>query len=258
MPSRYALISFDVEEYDMPLEYNVPITPQQQLTVGKAGLDAVLEVLTTVQVPTTLFTTAHFANHYAATMQQAAMQHEIASHTYYHSNYITEHLLSSKLALQAITGTPVTGLRMPRLKQIPMQHVIAAGYGYDASINPTWLPGRYNHLHLPRTHYMQHGMLRIPASVSPLVRFPLFWLSFKNLPFTLYYHMLLAALRKDGVVSLYFHPWEFTAIQQYATPKYTRNPCGQQLLHKLHMLLHKLKQDAECITMCNYTQHITK
>ena len=237
----------------MPLEYDIPISPQQQLTIGKEGLDIVLAMLGDAKAQVTLFTTAHFANHYKNTIQQAAVTHEIASHTYYHSHYKTEHLLESRLALQAITNTTVTGLRMPRLKQVPMADVLTAGYTYDASINPTWLPGRYNHLHLPRTHYIQHNMLRIPASVSSLIRFPMFWLSFKNLPFNLYYNMLLGALRKDGVVSLYFHPWEFANIQQYPTPKYTRSPCGVALQAKLLMLLTRLKQDGELITMQEYT-----
>ena len=33
------LLSFDVEEFDMPLEYGFSISPEQQMQVGKLGLD---------------------------------------------------------------------------------------------------------------------------------------------------------------------------------------------------------------------------
>ena len=69
---------------------------------------------------------------------------------------------------------------------IGVDAVSVAGYCYDASIHPTWLPGRYNNLHLPKTSYFDNELLRIPASVSPTLRIPLFWLSFKNFPFEYY------------------------------------------------------------------------
>jgi hypothetical protein len=254
MLNRQILLSFDVEEFDMPLEYDIPITPQQQLQVGYEGFLKVDQLLATHKVATTLFTTAHFANNFPDAIKKAAQYHEIASHTYYHSDYKTEHLLESRVALEKIAGTPVTGLRMPRLKKIPMQDVIDAGYRYDSSMNPTWLPGRYNNLNKPRIYYNNNGMLQIPASVSPIIRFPLFWLSFKNLPFNIYLTMLKGALKKDGYACIYFHPWEFTNIDTYAMPKYTRKPCGEQLLGKMDKLIKVLQEEGDFNTMKSFVQ----
>ena len=36
--NRRILLSFDVEEFDMPLEYGFPIPPDQQMEIGKKGL----------------------------------------------------------------------------------------------------------------------------------------------------------------------------------------------------------------------------
>jgi len=36
------LISFDVEEFDMPLEYNFPISIESQMEIGKKGLETKL------------------------------------------------------------------------------------------------------------------------------------------------------------------------------------------------------------------------
>ena len=35
--NRSVLLSFDVEEFDMPLEYNFPISANEQMEVGKRG-----------------------------------------------------------------------------------------------------------------------------------------------------------------------------------------------------------------------------
>ncbi len=72
---------------------------------------------------------------------------------------------------------------MARLQKVPDREIEAAGYTYNSSMNPTYLPGRYNNFFQPRTPYYSNQLLNIPVSVTPLLRFPLFWLSFKTCPF---------------------------------------------------------------------------
>lgn len=249
------LLSFDVEEFDMPIEYgnNIPLT--LQLELGKKGLDALQPILQKPNISTTLFTTANFADHYPESIQALSVQHEIASHTYYHSKFETADLAASKHRLEAITGKPVTGLRMPRMKQVPVQDMIDAGYQYDASIHPTWLPGRYNNLHLPRTIFQDQGLLRVPASVSPILRLPLFWLSFKNFPFAFYQKLAVQTLRKDGYLSLYYHPWEFTDVRNLGLPTYTIRHCSGLLLERLYKLIELLEKEAVFMTMQDYVHH---
>jgi len=249
---RFILLSFDVEEFDMPLEYGYQISKEEQLSVGKKGLDNIRPILQDQAIASTLFTTANFADHYPEDIRQLSTQHEIASHTYYHSDFINEHLLSSKQRLEAITGQTVYGLRMPRMRKVDMAEVKKAGYEYDSSINPTWLPGRYNNLHLPRTLYTEAGMHRIPASVSPHLRIPLFWLSFKNMPLQLFNYLAVQTLKKDGYLCLYFHPWEFTDIQHYQLPLYTRRWCKEILLERLHQTIQYLKKEGDFISMHHY------
>lgn len=245
---RFILLSFDVEEFDMPLEYNYQISKQEQLTVGKKGMDRIMPVLNHTNIQATLFTTANFADHFPELIRGLSEQHEIASHTYYHSHFENEHLLSSKQKLETITGKPVYGLRMPRMRSVDMDEVKKAGYQYDSSINPTWLPGRYNNLHLPRTLYTDTGMLRLPASVSPNLRIPLFWLSFKNMPLQLFKFLALQTLKKDGYLCLYFHPWEFVDIHEYQLPLFTRRWCKDQLLERLENIIQYLQKEGEFIS----------
>jgi peptidoglycan/xylan/chitin deacetylase (PgdA/CDA1 family) len=252
------LISFDVEEFDMPLEYGFTIPSEKQLEIGFSGLEAITPLLNQSGFSTTLFTTANFADHFSSSIKALSDKHEIASHTYYHSFFELEHLQSSRVRLEQITGKPVTGLRMPRMKQVPMEAIKNAGYSYDASMNPTWLPGRYNHLHKPRTCFVEEGMFRIPASVSANLRLPLFWLSFKNFPYSYYLHLCKQALQKDGYLSLYFHPWEFVDVTGYGLPAYTTKYAGRQLVDRLHQLLNDLKPYGSFNTMHQFYSEYNK
>ena len=250
--NRFVLLSFDVEEFDMPLEYNFPITVPEQMEVGKKGLDAIQPVLSDKTIVSTLFTTANFAMQYPDDIRKLGQQHEIASHTFYHSAFEDADLLKSKNKLEEISGKKVTGLRMPRMRKVAMEEVKKAGYEYDSSINPTYLPGRYNNFHLPRTMYTEEGITRIPASVSPFIRMPLFWLSFKNLSYPLFKMFALQTLQKDGYLCLYFHPWEFTDIENYGLPGFTKKLHGEPLLQKLDRLLRDLKKEADFISMDSF------
>jgi peptidoglycan/xylan/chitin deacetylase (PgdA/CDA1 family) len=248
----YTLLSFDVEEFDMPLEYNHAIALTEQMEVGKKGLDALIPLWEKYNVTTTLFTTANFAQTFRDSIKALATKHEIASHTFYHSDFKNEHLLQSRLLLEEISGTNVTGLRMPRMRKVEMTEVIKAGYLYDSSINPTFLPGRYNNFHLPRIVYRDEDMIRMPASVSPVVRLPLFWLGFKNYPYWLFLKLCKQTLRKDGYLCLYFHPWEFTDISSYKMPTYTKKPNGKILLERLERLINDLAKYSDFISMQDY------
>ncbi|WP_440133384.1 polysaccharide deacetylase family protein [Chitinophaga sancti] len=250
--SRYILLSFDVEEFDMPIEYDCSITLQEQLTEGWKGLQAVMEVVNYTNVPATFFTTATFACHYPEAIRKIAKEHEIASHTLSHSNFNNNDLIESRIILERITGKPVYGLRMPRMMHVDMKDVKQAGYKYDSSINPTWIPGRYNNIDKPRTIFTADNMIRIPTSVSPNFRIPLFWLTFKNFPYYYFKQLVLQTLAHDGYVCLYMHPWEFTDINRFDIPNYTKRGSGKWLCERLLRLIKDLSGSAEFVTMHGY------
>jgi peptidoglycan/xylan/chitin deacetylase (PgdA/CDA1 family) len=249
MPSNKILLSFDVEEFDIPLEYGQPVAVAEQLAVGYKGLQAIMPLLTTAGLHTTLFTTAFFAENYSPAIKALSGQHEIASHTYHHSAFEQQDLLCSKQKLESITGVPVTGLRMPRLRAVEPAAVLAAGYTYNSSINPTWLPGRYNHLSVPRHPFTEGGLLQFPVSVTPRLRIPLFWLLFKNMPYPIYLRLARQTLQRDGYLCLYFHPWEFIDLAAYRLPGYVKRGSDKSLLQKLHRLVKDLSVEGEYISM---------
>ena len=247
-------MTFDVEEFDLPLEFKEEITLSRQMEIGKEGLDIITRILNEHNIVSTLFTTGSFAKNYQDAIKDLSAKHEIASHSLFHSTFKTTDLLESKLLLQDITGKQVEGFRMPRMKPVNVIDLKNADYTYDASINPTILPGRYNNLHLSRTFYRENNFLRMPGSVTPNFRIPLFWLSFKNFPYKLYLKLARQTLQKDGYLSLYFHPWEFTDISLFKLPFYIKKLSGIELTERLNRLIHELKKTGTFSTVKDYIQ----
>src|SRR5689334_20191161 len=188
------LLSFDVEEFDMPLEYGQKISMADQLKKGYEGLEVVAELMDKMGIRATYFTTANFAEHFPQIIRSVSENNEIASHSFFHSRFSPEDLSRSRESLERITNKKISGFRMPRMQPVDVKKLAEAGYQYDSSLHPVWLPGRYNNLHLPRTPFVEDHIIRIPASVSTFFRIPLFWLSFKNLPYHFYMQLIRWAL----------------------------------------------------------------
>jgi peptidoglycan/xylan/chitin deacetylase (PgdA/CDA1 family) len=255
---QFLLLSFDVEEFDMPTEYGQSVPEKEQLQVGYQGLETLMNVVDRYELEATFFTTANFAQHFPSAIKSIGEKHEVASHTFYHSRFDPEDLLASREKLEEISGHPVYGLRMPRMAKVDMSEVKKAGFAYDSSINPCFVPGRYNNLHLSRTPYYEEEVLRVPVSVSPTLRIPLFWLSFKNFPYQLYLKLVKRCLKEGGYVCLYFHPWEFINLQDYKIPTYTKRIAGVQLQQRLKKLITDLQPHGEFISMHKYVQQRQK
>ncbi len=230
------LLSFDIEEFDMAFEYGKTISFEDQISISARGTNIVLDLLAIHGLKATFFCTATFAQHASAILDRIINEgHELASHGYYHSNFVPEHLLMSKQELERLSGQVIKGYRMARMMPVDEKEIKKAGYSYNSSINPTWLPGRYNNLNVSRTYFDESGVLQIPASVSPL-RFPLFWLSFHNLPLWIYKYLVKRTYQKDGYLNIYFHPWEFTDLndkERFGFPGYVSKNSGLKMINRM-------------------------
>ncbi|MDR1335451.1 MAG: polysaccharide deacetylase family protein [Tannerella sp.] len=254
------LLSFDIEEFDMPAEYRGAIPFEQQMAVSRQGTEAILRLLDRQQVRATFYMTANFAQHAPEIVERiVAGGHELASHGLYHSCFEPEHLKMSRDILEQIGKTKVTGYRMARMKPVSEQEIHRAGYLYNSSINPTFLPGRYNRLNEPRTCFLRDGVWQLPASVTPLIRFPLFWLSFHNLPLTLYLRLAQWTHRKDGYLNIYFHPWEFMPIgpkDRYGFPAYVTRNTGQKMTERLETFISRMKRQHTFGTTADFVRNL--
>jgi len=221
----------------MPFEYGKTLSFEEQLSISTVGTNKILDLLRENNVKVTFFCTANYAIHRPDIIKKMVDEgHEIASHGYYHSDFKPEHLLQSKKTLEEISNTPVTGFRMARMMPVDEQEISKAGYLYNSSLNPTWIPGRYNNLKRPRSWFFDHDVLQLPASVSSFLRFPLFWLTFHNVPLWMIKNMSAGALVQDGYLNLYFHPWEFTDLDQpekFGFPKYVTRNSGDAFVNRI-------------------------
>jgi len=246
-------LTFDLEEFDLPLEYKQEISIEEQMQITSKGMDILLPLLEKYNIQCTFFTTANYAQHNAKLIKRIAAKHEIASHSFYHSLFHVNDLKKSKETLEEICGCEVIGFRMPRMGEVNYNDLKAAGYKYDSSLNPTCIPGRYNHFSKSKTLFKKDGLIIFPAGVTPIVRTPLFWLTFKNFPAKWYAKQVQKCLIAYGYANIYLHPWEFTDISGFTIPGYiAKNP--KLMSEKINFLFEYFQNKARFLSIKSFLQ----
>ena len=211
-----ALLSFDIEEFDLPREHGVEIPLEESMKVSVYGTTCILDLLLKYRISATFFITGTFAKNAPHIIERMCNEgHEIACHGVDHFVPKETDVVESKRIIEEISGYTTYGYRQPRMFPVSDRIIKEAGFLYNSSLNPAFIPGRYMHLNTPRTPFMKEGVLQIPASVTPLIRFPLFWLSNHVLPISLYHWMIRRTLKHDGYFTTYMHPWEFYPLKEH-------------------------------------------
>ena len=243
------LLSFDTEEFDVPREHGVDFSLEQGMAVSIYGTEKILNILKDNDVKATFYCTANFVRYAPATMQRIQAEgHEIACHGCDHWQPKATDIRESKQYIEKQMNIVCHGYRQPRMFPVSDDELQKNGYVYNSSLNPAFIPGRYMHLTAPRTAFMKDGVLQIPASVTPLLRIPLFWLSLHNFPEKFYHWLVLRTLKKDGYFNTYFHPWEFYELKEhpeFRMPFIIRNHSGKQMQERLDRLIKTLKSRGE-------------
>lgn len=252
--ARPILLSFDVEEFDLPREFGGEIAPEEQMRLGREGLDLALGLLECRGVRSTLFVTATFARRFPDAVRAAAARHEIASHGMTHGELRPGDLAESRRVLGEIAGAEVRGFQRARMERTDPAAVRAAGYAYQSSENPIYLPGRYNNLCGPRRPYERAGLLNIPASATPVLRWPLFWLSVKNAPIWVSVLASRWVLAEGSPLVLYFHPWELCDLSGFRLPRLVGRVSGEAMRAKLGRFLDRLGSLGHFVTYGEYEQ----
>jgi len=257
------MLSFDTEEFDVPREHGVQYdTIGQGMQVSSFGANRILDCLKACGVKATFFCTANFAQNAPSIIERIMAEgHEVAAHGCDHWNPQASDVVESKKVLEELTGREILGYRQPRMFPVDIQLQAQQGYLYNASLNPAFIPGRYMHLNTPRTAFMQDGLLQIPASVSPWLRIPMFWLSLHHFPLWIYKALCHRILRHDGYFNTYFHPWEFYdlgAHPEFNIPYIIRHNAGERMYERLKTIIEDLQQQGcTFITYGDFAQHHT-
>jgi peptidoglycan/xylan/chitin deacetylase (PgdA/CDA1 family) len=257
------LLTFDVEEFDLPLELGRGLDIETQIKVTLRGLRRILPVLRRHAVPATFFVTGEVARRRPETLAELLGDgHEVAVHGLLHGDdYATmaaeqavDRLRRARGLIETAIGAPALGLRTPRLRPCPAAIVRRAGFVYDASPHPTWVPGRYNGLRLPRSPWMDDGVLCLPISVLPAVRLPVSWLFCRAAGPRLGTALAHLAARGMPYLHLYFHPWEAVPLRPFGVPPWLRLRTGDAFLDLLATLLASATESFEPMTLSAYAE----
>lgn len=262
--NRYILLSFDIEEFDVPLEHGVEYHPLDEgMDVSTFGANRILDILKKNGAKATFFTTGNFAERNPEVVRRIVGEgHEIACHGVDHWQPQASDVRRSKEIIERVSGQLAYGYRQPRMFPVSDEEIAAAGYAYNSSLNPAFIPGRYMHLSAPRTWFRQREVVQIPASVTPWLRFPLFWLALHNLPQWLYHLLVRRTLHHDGYFVTYFHPWEFYELKEHPElrmPFIIRNNSGEQMCRRLDALIRMLQgEQATFVTFSEFVHTVCR
>jgi len=255
--TKKILLSFDTEEFDVPREHGVEFSLEDGMKVSRLGTNRILDCLKDNGVRATFFCTANFAKCAPYIIERIVKEgHEVACHGCDHWQPKATDVMESKEVVEKVSGCKVNGYRQPRMFPVDNSEIARMGYTYNSSLNPAFIPGRYMHLTSPRTYFMQDGVMQIPSSVTPLIRFPLFWLALHNLPESIYHWLTMRVVSNDGYFVTYFHPWEFYELKEhpeFKMPFIINNHSGEQMVNRLSRLIKMLKyKGCEFITFTEF------
>ncbi len=259
---KIILLSFDLEEFDLPREFGKEINEENEFEVSKQGLIFVLDLLSKHEVKATFFTTTNFARRYPNLIKNLVKgKHEIACHGYYHSDDYYEDMFKLKKAkqeLEKITKSKIEGFRAPRFRIKNISELSNFGFSYDSSIHPTYVPGKYLNLFKKRKPHKIGDITEIPLSTLPFIRLPIFWLAFKNSP--LIYSKIFTKINlfSSNYTMLVLHPWEFADLSQIKLPIYIKRKHSDKLLkHLENYIIWCKKKNYEFFTFSDFLKLIS-
>ena len=240
------LLTFDVEEFDYLHHYHDKPLNADLYGVSHEGTKLLIDLLARHGIRATFFVTAKFALQYPSFIKAISKKHEIALHGYSHDHHyesmakdmVLKYLQEGKKILEKITQKKVTGFRAPRMGMTDYFILKKVGLHYDSSLHPTYIPGYYNHFTEPRNCFTTEDVIVVPVSVTPLLRLPIAWLWFRNLPLLYSKFCISWSYHGTGFINTYFHPWEFVSLQKYRLPWYFKRNTGDKVLKKLDKLIH--------------------
>lgn len=234
-------ITIDCEEWNSPFLRGKKDKDHNSTVFSRLGNEALLELFKKHGIKATFFVTGYFAEREPEQVRRMIEEgHEVAAHGYEHHYRGREFdryadVLKAKKVLEKITGGKVLGFRSPQAQYSPelLQMVKKAGYVYDSSLHPAYLLGYYDHSKKPLRIHKVHDLIEIPVAVMPTTRLPIVWMFMRNIG-VWYTQLGVDALERRGVnANLYFHSWEFVAMNSKNVPFYFTRKTGPAFVKML-------------------------
>lgn len=241
-------ITIDCEEWNSPFLRGKKDTDHNSTVFSRLGNEALLRLFKERGIKATFFITGYFAECEPEQVRRIMEEgHEVAAHGYEHHYRGREFdmyadVLKAKKVLEKITGVKVKGFRSPQAQySLELLRILdKAGYEYDSSLHPAYLPGYYNHTRRPLRLHKPHSELKIteiPIAVMPRTRLPIVWMFMRNIG-VWYTQLGVDALEKRGInANLYFHSWEFVAMKSKKVPFYFTYRTGRRFVRMLEKFI---------------------
>lgn len=216
---KYITLACDLEEFSLPADFNVEISDKDISEISYDGVCNLLKILYKYNTKITFFVTERIAGIHPDLIKELYSKgHEIGFHgmiTRNKESYndITEDISLSKRSIEDIVKSKICGFKNHKLVVLPSHVLKRAGFLYDNTCHPTFVPGRYFNLFKSRKIQIKDGIINIPISVTPILRLPFSWIWFRNLG--LNYAKLCTnwTLLSQDYINVYFHNWDFTNIK---------------------------------------------
>lgn len=257
------LLTFDVEEFDYLHHFHENPLDADLYGVSREGTKQILDLLEKYHIRATFFVTAKFALQYPQLIREISKKHEVALHGYSHDHHYEsmdekmacKYLHEAKKILESITKKKIVGFRSPRMGATSYPLLKKLGIYYDSSLHPTYIPGYYNHFTEPRNCFTMNNVKVVPVSVTPILRLPIAWLWFRNLPLLYTKFCMWLAYYETGFINIYFHPWEFVSLKKYKLPWYFKRNTGERVLKKLErFIIWSKKKGYTCMSIDDFLQ----
>ncbi len=214
------LLACDFEEFNLPLDFGKQVSEEVMLEKTYEGIQKFYECIQKHSIRLTFFITEKIAERYSDLLRQLIMQgHEIGFHASVSIRDIKagetiKSIKSAKEKTEYNLGTEIYGFRNHKLSVIPAFIIKEAGFIYDNTLHPTYVPGRYCNFFKSRQINSECGLINLPISVTPVLRLPFSWVWFRNLGLNYLKSCTSWVLLTQDYVNIYFHSWDFADIEK--------------------------------------------
>jgi len=253
-------LSVDVDSVASHLEGYGFARPEDDGAAYRIAIPRILELFERSGVRGTFFLIAGEAEAHGDVVREIVTQgHEVASHSMTHSlpffglgpEALQREVFDSKEALESVSGIRVSGFRAPSwdLPDGLLQHLVDAGYRYDASEYPSILlpllrrsiarrsaSGRTNTgssawkgvFGPTRPHYLStggSGVWELPICTAPWIRVPYYHTLRFVLPEPVFRGLGMLARSRPGPISYQLHAVDFLSVKaDHLDPRIDRHP----------------------------------
>lgn len=259
MREKFLTLCIDLEEFNLPREFGVSVSPEDEYRISREGAVFLCNLLVEFKINATFFSSENMAKAFPELLKSLVRSgHEVALHSITGNGEVdvVNELQRQKSIIENIIGEEIYGCRSHKLIYLPPGALRMAGLIYDNSMHPTYVPGRYCNICSSRNTYIEDGIMKVPISVTPLFRLPFSWVWFRNFGFRYVKFCSQVSYLNQEYINIYFHSWDFADIESWPLKwryRFLLHNSGDKIISMLTSYLNWCSQKGiRIVTMLEY------